>query len=346
MIRVGLVGAGVMGVVHGRSVNSFDGLARVTRVFDTDQSKAAAVAHELGADATTSVEQAIVSEDVDAVVIAIPPRLHRSVVELALSNGKSVFLEKPIAINHADAAAIVESVHRHRTRLMVGHVLRFWPGYPEVHALATGGTLGAPLSVVCTRIQAPPATTGWLADVNSTGGIAPLALVHDFDLMNWVLGTPLSVSSFVLRGAGIEASHVVAGVNFEHGRGVVEGSLAMPQSHPFSTTLNVYCEQGSVHYGYDVARNAEDDSRDASQFTPAAPPLIVIHPEDGPTRTIPIDALNPWKPEMHYFLQQIADDGPIEIGSPEQALAAVKVALAATESFASGHTVAISDLSV
>jgi predicted dehydrogenase len=330
-----------MGVVHGRSVNSFDGVACVTRVFDIDQTRAALVAEELGADATTSLEQAIVSDDVDAVVIAIPPRLHTSVVELAVSNGKSVFLEKPIAISHSDASAIFDTVRDNDGRLMVGHVLRFWPGYPEVHALATEDSLGAPLSVVCRRVQAPPATTGWLADVNSTGGIAPLALVHDFDLMNWVLGTPLSVSSFVLRGAGIEASHVVSGVTFEHGCGVVEGSFAMPQSHPFSTTLNVYCERGSVHYGYDVARNVEDDQRDASQFTPAAPPMIIVHPEDGPTRTIPIDAANPWKPEMEYFLQQIAADGPIEIGSPDQALAALKVALAATESFSSGHTVAI-----
>lgn len=341
MIRVGLVGAGVMGVVHGRSVNSFDGLARVTRVFDTDQSRAATVAQELRADAASTLNDAVVSDDVDAVVIAIPPRLHPSVVDLAVRHGKSVFLEKPIAINHADAAAILDTVNRHNGRLMIGHVLRFWPGYPEVHALATGGTLGEPLSVVCTRVQAPPATTGWLADVNSTGGIGPLVLVHDFDLMNWILGTPLSVSSFVLRGAGIEASHVVSSVTFERGRGVVEGSIAMPQSHPFATALNVYCERGSVHYGYEVTRDVENESRDASQFTPAAPPVITIHPDDGPTRAIPIDAANPWKPEMQYFLEQTASGAPIEIGSPEQAIAALKVALAASASFTSGNTVEI-----
>lgn len=341
MIGVALVGAGVMGVVHGRSVNAHSNLARVIRVFDADPVRASAVARELGAEPTSSIEQAVASDGIEAVVIAVPPRFHHSAVELAMHYGRSVFLEKPIAINREDASAIVETVRRVNGRLMVGHVLRFWPGYPEVHALATEGALGAPLSVVCTRVQAPPAATGWLADINETGGIAPLVLVHDFDLMNWILGTPRTVSSFVLRGSGRDASHVVCGVTYDHGRGAVEGSVAMPQTHPFSTTLNVYAERGSIHFGYAVDSDSEDGSRDASQFTPSAPPAITIHPEDGPTRRIAIDSADPWRPEMAYFLQQVATDRPIEIGSPEQALTALAVALAAKTSFSSGEPVEV-----
>jgi predicted dehydrogenase len=328
-----------MGSVHGRSVNSFGALARVTRVFDTDRSRALAVADELGAEAAEAVEEAVGATDVDAVVISIPPRFHRSVVEPAIAHGKSVFLEKPIAIDRADATAIVDAAQYAHGTLMVGHALRFWPGYPEVHALVTGGSLGAPISVVCTRLQAPPATTGWLADVGSTGGIAPLVLVHDFDLMNWLLGTPLSVSSFVLQGAGAGATHVVVGVTYERGRGVAEGSIALPKSHPFATSIDVHCERGSVHFGYEIARNAQATARDASQFTPSAPPVVIVHPDDGgPPRTIEISGETPWRLEMEYFLRQVASDGAIEIGSPQQAVAALDVALAARASFESGRT--------
>jgi predicted dehydrogenase len=340
VIGVALVGAGVMGSVHGRSANSFAGLAHVTRVFDTDAARAATIAEQLGAAPADSMEAAITSDDVDAVVISVPPRYNRAAVELALQHGRSVFVEKPIALDRADAEAIVETVDRTGGRLMVGHVLRFWPGYPEVHAIATGGTLGRPVAVACTRLQPPPATTGWLADVEATGGIGPLVLVHDFDLMNWILGTPTSVSSIVLRGSGAGASHVVVGVDYDGARGVVEGSVAMPTSHPFSTSLSVYCERGSVHFGYDVEPSEPGSARDASQITPALPPVIRIHPDGGePARIVPVDSADPWLPEMEYFLKRVADDAPIELGTPHQALAALDVAIAATASFSSGGPV-------
>lgn len=342
MIGVALVGAGVMGSVHGRSVNSFGELARVTRVFDTDRGRAAAVAAELGALPADSMEAAITSDDVDAVVISVPPRHTRAAVELAFRHGRSVFVEKPIALDRADAEAIVEMTDRTGARLMVGHVLRFWPGYPEVHAIATGGTLGRPISVVCTRLQPPPATSGWLADVEATGGIGPLVLVHDFDLMNSILGTPTSVSSIVLRGSGAGASHVVVGVEYDGARAVVEGSVAMPSSHPFSTSLSVYCERGSVHFGYEVPPSEPGAGRDAGQITPAQPPVVTVRPDGGePARVIAIDSADPWRPEMRYFLQCVADDAPIDLGTPHQALAALDVALAATASFSSGGQVEV-----
>ncbi len=342
MIGVALVGAGVMGSVHGRSANSFGDLAHVTCVFDTDAARAASVAGELGAVPVESMDAAISSADVDAVVISVPPRFNRAAVELALGLGKSVFVEKPIALERADAEAIIETVDRTGGRLMVGHVLRFWPGYPEVHAIATGGSLGRPISVVCTRVQPPPATTGWLADVEATGGIGPLVLVHDFDLMNSILGTPTSVSSFVLRGSGAGASHVVVGVEYDGARAVVEGSVAMPTSHPFSTSLSVYCERGSVHFGYEVDPSEPGSGRDASQITPVVPPVIRICPDGGePARTVSVDSADPWLPEMEYFLRRVADDTPIELGTPRQALAALDVALAATASFSSAGSVTL-----
>lgn len=342
MIRVALVGAGVMGVVHGRSVCSSGDLATVTHVVDPDPVAAAAAAQQLGSVAAASLEDAVCSPDVDAVVVAVPPRFHRGITELALEHGKSVFLEKPIALDLADATAIVDAVERTGGRLMIGHVLRFMPGYPELLALASGGSLGRPLSVVCRRVQAPPARTGWLADVEATGGIGPLVLVHDFDLMNAVLGTPTSVSSLVLQGEGVAASHVVASVTYGAGTGVVEGSVAMPRTHPFSTSISVYCERGSVRYGYDVAPAADGAGRDASQFAPASPPVVEVFPDDGPPAwTLPVECDNPWRPEMEHFLRQVAADAPIEDGTPEQALAALQVAIAATESFTTGRPVAL-----
>lgn len=332
MIRIALIGAGVMGSLHGRNFGTFSDRAQVTCVFDTDADRASALAEELGARPVATLESAIASPDVDAAAIAIPPRSHRHVVEMALSQGKHVFLEKPIALTLEDAKSIVDMGASSQAQVMVGHVLRFWPGYPELRELVLSDKYGKPVSVTCLRVQPPPSTSGWLADVHSTGGIAPLILIHDFDLMNWILGSPNSVQAFRLEGDGVAASHVVVGVSYDGANGIVEGSVSMPASYPFSTRLNVYCEDASFHFGYEVETNV-GGVRDARQFTPVTEPVITIYPDDGsPKTTIDVSNLDPWRPELEYFVDRIERGLPIEDGTPEQALHALQVALAANAS--------------
>ena len=246
-------------------------------------------------------------------------------MEQALAQGKHVFLEKPIATTLEDARDIATMTSQSSGHLMVGHVLRFWPGYPEVRRLAIDGEYGKPLSVTCVRNQPPPSVTGWLADVSETGGIAPLVLIHDFDLMNWILGPAESVRAFPLIGDGIGASHIVVGVSHAHGNGVAEGSISLPVSHPFSTRLNVYCEMASIHFGYDVEPRVGDDDRDASQFTPASEPVIAIHPNDGsPKSVIGVPGNNPFRPRVG--LLPGAGGAPTcrsQNGTPEQAIRAL-----------------------
>ena len=342
MIRVGIVGAGVMGSLHGGNFNSFGERARVSRVFDSDPVKAETLARKLDAESVGTVEEVLSSSEVNAVAISIPPRSHLETVERALAHNKHVFLEKPIATTLEDAAAIATMAQRSSALVMVGHVLRFWPGYPELHQLAVGGDYGEPVSVACVRNQSPPSATGWLADVTETGGIAPLVLIHDFDLMNWILGPATSVQAFSLRGDGISASHVVVGVHHAKGNGVVEGSVSMPISHPFSTRLSVFCEKASIHFGYDVEPRVGDDDRDASQFTPASEPVITVYPDDGSAKTvISVPSANPFRPELEYFLDRLENDLPIENGTPDQAVRALQVAVATNTSLTEHTSVAI-----
>jgi predicted dehydrogenase len=56
---------------------------------------------------------------------------------------------------------------------------------------------------------------------------------------------------------------------------------------------------------------------------------------------IAIDSADPWRPEMRYFLRCVADDAPVELGTPHQALEALRVALAATTSFSTAGAVTV-----
>lgn len=346
LIRVSLIGAGVMGSLHGRNFGTFGDRAGVTHVFDTDSRRAAELAAELGAIQVDDLETAVSAPGIDAVAICIPPFLHRPVVELALSHRKHVFLEKPIATTRADADAIIGAAERSGRLLMVGHVLRFWPGYPELYKQIAGGSLGPPNAITCYRLQSPPAASGWLTDIEATGGIAPLILVHDFDQMNWILGTPRSVLSAALIGEGVSASHVIIAIEYDEGKGAVEGSISMPRSYAFSTRMRVFCEQGFAECGYDIepsnGSESGDVERDVSLFTPRENPALRIyrnHPK--PPELIELPKNDPWRPELAHFVSCLEEHREIEHGTPYQARDALDVALAANESLETGKRVSV-----
>src|SRR5581483_8683347 len=110
--------------------------------------------------------------------------------EAALAAGKHVFLEKPIALTLEDADAIVAAAERSGRMLMVGLVLRFWPEYVELQRRVAAGELGRPLAVSALRLSPPADWNDWMADRSQSGGTPVDLLIHDFDQMNWLLGTP------------------------------------------------------------------------------------------------------------------------------------------------------------
>ena len=169
-----------------------------------------------------------------------------------------------------------------------------------------------------------------------------MILVHDFDQMNWILGEPRSVLSSAVRGEGASASHVIIAIEYDEGRGFVEGSISMPKSYPFSTRMRVFCESGSAECGYDVEPSYENESgdveRDATQFTPREHPVLRIyrnHPM--PPELIRLPKIDPWRPELAHFVSCLEKSRDIEHGTPYQARDALDVALAANQSLETGQ---------
>ncbi len=95
----------------------------------------------------------VLGEGIDAVVIATPAETHFELASRALAAGKDVFVEKPLAINYADGARLVELAEAKQSILMVGHVLEYHPGITRLVQLVREGALGKVQYIYSNRLS-------------------------------------------------------------------------------------------------------------------------------------------------------------------------------------------------
>src|SRR5688500_17102004 len=123
MIRVGVVGTGSMGSTHIAAWAQTP--ARFAGCFATDRVRAAAVAQQYGGKGY-DVLNSLMAE-VDVVDICTPTYLHREMVTRAAEAGRQIVCEKPLALTAADGRAMIETCERAGVKLLIGHVVRFFP---------------------------------------------------------------------------------------------------------------------------------------------------------------------------------------------------------------------------
>lgn len=136
--RVAVIGCGYWGSNHIRTLKSLGVLHAVS---DANRARAEGFAsdHEVLA---IDPDELAARDDVDAVVIALPPQFHAEVATSMIRAGKDVLVEKPIALTVADAEAAVAAAHEAGRIYMVGHVLRFHPAFEKLKELIDAGELG------------------------------------------------------------------------------------------------------------------------------------------------------------------------------------------------------------
>jgi predicted dehydrogenase len=122
--NVAVIGAGAFGRNHLR-VTRESARATLAGVYDVDAAKREAAAQEFGCPAFASLDE--VAEKAQAAIVAVPTTVHAAVACPLLAAGLDVLVEKPLAPNAADAAALVEAAAAHGRILQCGHLERFNP---------------------------------------------------------------------------------------------------------------------------------------------------------------------------------------------------------------------------
>jgi predicted dehydrogenase len=147
------------------------------------------------------------SGEVDAVIIATPHFQHTTLGIAALQAGLHVMVEKPISAHKADAERLIAVRRQHPKQVFAAMFqMRTEARYAKIKKLITGGDLGqiVRFSWIITewfRTEAYYASGGWRATWKGEGGgVLINQCLHQLDMLQWLLGMPGRVRSFVQLG--------------------------------------------------------------------------------------------------------------------------------------------------
>lgn len=232
-VRAGVIGAGAFGRFHARKYAA-SANAEFVGAFDPDRRAAERVCAESGGRAFGALEELLGS--VEAVSIAAPAARHGEIAEAALSAGRHLLIEKPIATDCAQSDHLIRSAREKGLVLQVGHQERFVLDAmrldPEAQPIKFHSVRAGPF-------------TGRCSDVSVVLDL----LIHDLDLLLALKKSPArAVRAEAMRSRTESADIVKAEVEFEDG-GVAE--LYASRDAPMTTrVMRLEYADGSLEFDF------------------------------------------------------------------------------------------------
>lgn len=181
-MRVGLLGAGRIGRIHGLNVAQHKN-ARLVAVADAYAPAASALAEETDA-RTATIEEIIQDPLIDAVLICTPTDTHADLIEDAARAKKAIFCEKPVDLDADRIRACMKVVEAAGVPLMIGFNRRFDPNFAALERRLREGQVGdIEIVTIISRDPSPPPVDY----VKRSGGLFRDMMIHDLDMARFLL---------------------------------------------------------------------------------------------------------------------------------------------------------------
>lgn len=325
MLKVGIIGAGLMGSVHAHNWRKTP--AQVIGIHSGDLEKANQLAQSVGARPYQDFDALLA--DVDVVDICTPTHVHYEMVLKAAQAKKHIICEKPLARTLEQGRAMLNACNAAGVQLLMAHVVRFFPEYALAKAIVDRGDIGNVAVVRLTRCSYRPklAHDNWFLDFEKSGGLMLDLMIHDFDYARWVAG---DVESVFARQNGDYAIAIL-----RHTSGAIsniEGGWAYP-APVFRTALEIAGDQGLIEHPADSAATnvvylkqvAGDETADVG--IPMSPLL-----ED------------PYLSEIRHFYEILTGSDVQPRVTADDGFAALQIALAAIQSAQTGRRINIEEI--
>ncbi len=299
MLKIGIFGVGHLGKIHLSQLMTMKDV-EVAGFYDPSNAHAASVTAQYNIPRFTIAEELIHS--VDAIDIVAPTTLHFNLCELAIRNGRHVFVEKPITNTVEEAKTLVKLVDEAHIKFQVGHVERFNPAF-----LALKGYELNPMFIEVHR----------LAEFNPRGTDVSVILdlmIHDIDIVLSIVKS--TINRISASGVSVMSNTPdIANVRIEFHNGCVANLTSSRISLKKMRKMRLF--QKDAYIGIDFLDKKTEiikikTPEDAGLFT------LDIETNDG-KKTIAIDnpevkQSNAIRMELELFRDSILQNKPVAVG--------------------------------
>lgn len=244
-------------MVHGRNFAVGIPGAEFVGVADPSEDARAAAVSELGCElALDDPIEAVMRDDIDAVVVAGPTFTHAEVVLAALASGKHVLSEKPISSTMAEAHDIARAVEQSEGSYLMAFMRRFDHRLERASERIAMGDIGTPLHVR-SMTRGPGLPPRWAWDVERSGGLISEVNSHDIDTIRWLSGQE-PVRAFASGIAGKRPDlreefpgfiDTVTAVLDLDGGAIAQFDGACPADYGYDARVEVYGTEGTILVG-------------------------------------------------------------------------------------------------
>jgi len=335
MIQIGMIGMGFMGRVHYETYAKLP-QANVTAIADTDPRRAGGdlsgvwgnlgdgISKSLPMDRITGMtdwSKLLAMPEIDVIDICTPTTTHAEIAIAALSAGKHVLCEKPLARTADEAVQIAQAAENAAGYFMPAMCMRFWSEWKWLAEAVADRRFGKVLAAAFYRLGTTP--PGWYRDGRLSGGALLDLHVHDVDFVYHLFGKPAGVFSRGFNLVSGEIDHVVTQYLFDDGPTVsAAGSWANSPGTPFTMRYAVNFEQATVDY--DLSR----------------PKPLMLYQDEKAT---PVEHAGEtgYLGEIRYFLDCVANRRRPRMVTADDAVAGLRIAEAEKRSIETGRVVAL-----
>jgi len=253
--RVAIVGCGRISKKHLEAIEALE-KTELAAVCDIDRTRAESAGQKHNVPYYSSYDEMLESEDIDIVSILTPSGLHAAqTIDIVKKYRKHIICEKPMALRLEDADKMIRACDESGVKLFIVKQNRFNIPVQKAREALEAGRFGkmvlGTVRVRWCRDQAYYDNDAWRGTWALDGGVISNQASHHIDLLEWMLGEPVSVMAKTATFlADIEVDDTcVAIIKFRSGAlGVVEATTAT-RPKDLEGSLSLLGEKGSVVIG-------------------------------------------------------------------------------------------------
>lgn len=224
--------------------------------------------------------------EVNAVYVATPPSTHKQYTLMSIAAGKPVYVEKPMAMDHAECEEIIHAGRQANVPVFVAYYRRSLPRFQKVRELIFGQQVIGKPRIVNTVLYEPhhpryhdAANLPWHVKPEISGGGVFMDIgCHTLDILDWLFGPIVSVEGSASNQLGAYGVEDGVSISFAFGNGMLGTGLWNFDSYKHHDQIEVIGDKGRIAFATFGDGPIHVENVDGSHEYRVANPLHIQQP--------------------------------------------------------------------